>query len=832
MIGSQFGNYQLTELLGKGGMGAVYRAEHPRIGRHMAIKVLASHLSHDPSFTDRFAAEARALASIGHANIIDIYDFGQTPEGACYYVMELLEGQELGAVMRAQGRMRPREAQPYLEEIGAALQAAHEQGIVHRDLKPANIFVLDRQPVRLKILDFGVAKVCGEVNQTSAGVVVGTPTYMAPEQAAALAEPIGPQADVYSLGILLFEMLAGRAPFQAATPVLLMAMHLRDEPPLLSELVPACRPELAEVIDWCLRKRPEDRPASVQEVCRAFANALSARPSGAVQRVDVVVDARPQPRAADETIDLRPVALGSLEPAVLAIPETAEGSETAGGSDAEELVKELLAQIQRRGDFPAISESMHEINRNASVSGNASAQQLAASIMKDYSLSTKLLQVVNSAYYERCGGRIGSLPRAVVMLGFEHVRATAIGLTIFPKLKGCDNVDELVDSTVAALLGGLIASKLATRLRVRRGEEAFACGMLRSLGRQLVLYYLPKRHRRIQARIEAERLSEPLASRLELGLSYQELGTEIARRWRLSESVANAMRPFDAGPILRPHGDVERLRVAASLAHDLCEVLASTPTAEQEAALTALAQRYDACLRIDAKALSKVMAGAVETLGKQFAGVVDYDIDKCRLLGRLVGEPAAGSPPAPHIAARRAGAGAQGARLTRAQSDRLQRGLAAIEEALSQEQSVDEVLRLVLDTMHRGLDLPRVLLLIVGAEGAALEVRAGLGAGVDELLHQIVRLDAGRSNLLNDVLYGRQHQVLTARQLGPVRASLPSWCGALEQSVFFYPVEVFRKPAALLYAEGEALGFGERAALQKLCSYVSAALRVGRALAS
>ncbi len=203
LVGTQIGNYQIKELIGQGGMGSVYLGEHPRIGRKVAVKVMSSAITQVPQAAERFEAEARLITRIEHPNIIAIFDFGTLDDGSLYYVMEVLKGQELAGVIRDRGKMTAEEIAPYLEQICAALQAAHDQGVVHRDLKPENIFVLDRDPLRIKILDFGIAKLLeteGEVGLTQTGMVMGTPLFIAPEQAAGEPGRIGPHTDLYSLG--------------------------------------------------------------------------------------------------------------------------------------------------------------------------------------------------------------------------------------------------------------------------------------------------------------------------------------------------------------------------------------------------------------------------------------------------------------------------------------------------------------------------------------------------------------------------------------------------------------------------------------------------------
>ena len=276
LVGERIGNYCVTALIKKGGMGAVYMAEHPEIGRKVAIKVMFRTLDARSRDAERFLFEARAAANIDHPNVIDIYDFGRLDDGRPYLVMELLQGRELADVIHQRGKMPAAEVLPYLRQICAGLQAAHNAGIVHRDLKPENVFVLDRQPLAVRVLDFGIAKTqtWPGASLTGTGKIVGTPLVIAPEQASCESAAISPRTDLYSLGVILYWMLAGKPPFSRDAPVVLVARHILTPPPPLQEVEPSVPPGVADLVNQCLEKLPERRPATASEVAARFARAL------------------------------------------------------------------------------------------------------------------------------------------------------------------------------------------------------------------------------------------------------------------------------------------------------------------------------------------------------------------------------------------------------------------------------------------------------------------------------------------------------------------------------------------------------------------------------
>jgi serine/threonine-protein kinase len=272
------GRYRVERLLGSGGMGSVYEATQLAIGRRVAIKVLRPDVADDPFIEARFQREARAAASVHHPNVVVVHEFGRGDDGTLFLAMELLHGDSLLTRLRKLAKesgagMPPREAVRVAIEIASALEAAHAAGVVHRDLKPDNVTLL--QSGGLKVLDFGIARILqndrddgqkdaseDRAQLTDAQQVLGTPRYISPEAVARL--PVGPAADLYALGCILFEMLTARPVFLDKEPVILMGQHLRDVPPKLREVSPdlAAPIELESLVDELLKKLPTERPAS------------------------------------------------------------------------------------------------------------------------------------------------------------------------------------------------------------------------------------------------------------------------------------------------------------------------------------------------------------------------------------------------------------------------------------------------------------------------------------------------------------------------------------------------------------------------------------------
>jgi serine/threonine protein kinase len=282
MIGEALGSYRIVAELGSGAMGVVYLAEHQRIERRVAIKVLNPELTGSSEVVRRFLTEARATSLIHHPGIVEVFDCEVDGRGRAYIVMEHLQGQTLGDRLDREHKIPWPGACAVAAQIASAVSAAHEKGIVHRDLKPDNVFLVGgasgpREAPTVKVLDFGIAKLLsGDWSlggRTNAGALIGTPEYMSPEQCGG-ATDVDHRADVYALGCMLFEMISGHPPFVRSTMREVIAAHLFRPAPSLAVLEPASPAWLDDLVAGMLSKEPAARPQSMHEVARALAGSV------------------------------------------------------------------------------------------------------------------------------------------------------------------------------------------------------------------------------------------------------------------------------------------------------------------------------------------------------------------------------------------------------------------------------------------------------------------------------------------------------------------------------------------------------------------------------
>jgi len=252
--------FRIRRKLGEGGMGAVYECEHIKVGKRYAIKVLDKRDSLPPEAIERFDREASAPSKIGHPNIVDVFDVGVEPNGTPWMVMELLEGETLGDVIKREQVVQPAKLAVIMDQLLDCLAAMHAAGFIHRDLKPANIFLIGDRPT-VKLLDFGIAKAVGEDSRTRSGYVIGTPAYMAPEQMRN-ARAATARSDLWSVGVLLYECLVGFRPFRGETFALLAQIAGPGSHARLADIAADLPKPLTNLVDRCLSKDPTQRPAS------------------------------------------------------------------------------------------------------------------------------------------------------------------------------------------------------------------------------------------------------------------------------------------------------------------------------------------------------------------------------------------------------------------------------------------------------------------------------------------------------------------------------------------------------------------------------------------
>ena len=425
------GRYEVIGVLGEGGMGKVYRVRHTALDRPFAMKVLRKDLARDEELAQRFIQEAKTTASVRHPNIVSITDFGRLADEAPYFVMELLTGETLGEVIKAGGPIPAARATRIIRQVALALGAAHAVGIVHRDMKPDNVFLIGgvkgSPSDEVRVVDFGAAKILGSSRMTKTGIVFGTPHYMSPEQASGAA--VDHRADIYALGIIMYEMFTGRVPFEADTYMGVLTQHMFVNPIPPSQVSPAAR-ELGALEDITLRaleKKPEDRYATMEDLVADVDKVVrfSNGRTEILRQVDGVRPRRSQPapppfRMADEleppTLEEMRAASDSFVPPKRTLPW--RWIALAGGG-ASLLVAGVVA-ARALGESTTSSAAATSATLATSTPSSAPPALLASAAVPAPSAATSRWIVVNAT------------PAAKVFQGATLVGTTPVTLAVAP----------------------------------------------------------------------------------------------------------------------------------------------------------------------------------------------------------------------------------------------------------------------------------------------------------------------------------------------------------------------------------------------------------------
>ena len=531
LVGQVVGGYRLVTALRSGGMGTVYYAEHTVIGRRAAIKVLHPEVSRNPQLVSRFLVEARAANDIRHPNVVEITDLGQSGD-LHYIVMSFLEGETLGERLEREKILDEASTVRIIRQIASALAAAHDHGIVHRDLKPENVFLLNHPdyPDYVKVLDFGIAKLIGALqpnapHNTMMGTVLGTPAYMSPEQCRGQAE-LDHRSDIYSLGIMLYEMLTGVVPFRRDSPADVLLAHVQDKPAPPLDLNPKLSRHMNDAILRALEKDPALRFASM----RAFRDA--------VENVVAPANVVGAPAGIEE--------------------ETFEKREKR---EASFVINKLSAIILKRLDsdsllvpaMPVIAVQCMRLLEDA----NQTFKRVGELVGKDPLLASRVLRLANSAAFPSKTPAT-TLEQAIPRMGTEGLKLALVHYSMY---QAFSSRDARIQSAFRgiwehSLAVALIAKEIAGHSEGKGALDAgvaYLAGLLHDVGKPVVAALL----------LEAEKLNSVHKStvpwinhnvwRQVVDRSHRNIGVALSRRWQLPAEITSAVEKCASYDATVPH---------------------------------------------------------------------------------------------------------------------------------------------------------------------------------------------------------------------------------------------------------------------------------------
>ncbi len=516
------GRYQVLRELGRGAQGQVCLAHDPQLDRKVAIKTL-----HSRTESARILDEARTIAQLRHPHVVTLHD-AFVDGGSHCLVFEFVDGSTLEKTLRARGRLDAPLAVNLARQVLEGLACAHARGIVHRDIKPANIAIDTTGSPR--IMDFGLASNAG----TRGNPPAGTPLYMAPEIVGS--GEIGPAADVFSVGMMLYEMLTGAPAVEGRNAFEVMHKIANVDFKAPSTV----NPEVSEALDHI--------------VMRALAKDPGARYGDAAQMLAAL--------------------------SAFASP-TSSNTEEPAAAEGNGAVDYLVKRMRHASNFPALSQSIGAINRVTS-GDEQSIQKLTDVLLRDFAMTNKLLRTVNSSGFRNFGGNVSTISRAVMILGFDAVRNLAVTLMLLEHMQNKGQAARLREDVIATLFNGIVARRTARMVGVREVEEGYICGVFYNLGRILTSCYLYDDSVEIARRVQHGGTSEADASKTVLGISYEDLGITIARSWNLPTGIVESMRRVNDAQVPKPVSPSHRLQLAANLA-DAVSTAAALPPGNEPA---------------------------------------------------------------------------------------------------------------------------------------------------------------------------------------------------------------------------------------------------------
>lgn len=773
--GGAIGRFNIVRLLGKGNQSEVYLAYDPHLDRDVAIKTLYFQSAKDRAENmASLIAEARTVSKLQHPNMVTLYDAGEF-EGQPYLVFEYIKGPTLAQLLLESGPISPNRAAELAVQILDGIAYAHSQGIIHRDIKPSNV-LMDPNGVA-RVMDFGIASRV-DSRQSKSGYLTGTPAYMAPEYISE--EAFGPKSDLFSFGMMLHEMLTGKQPIRGKDVHDVMRRIISDPIPAPSQTQAAIDERLDDIVLKSLRKDLEERYTDAAMMKDALQHYLS------------------------------PVSLDLKE----------------GADPKQSTLDFLLRRMKVKSDFPALSESISAINRIAS-SDKESVNQLSNTILKDVALTNKLLKLINSVMYSQFdNGGISTISRAVVILGFDSVRAIALSLMLFENLQNKGHAQQLKEEFVRSLFSGMLARGMGAKAQVRDKEEAFICSMFHHLGRMLSMFYFPEETAEIKKLMETKHLIEDKAAAQVLGLTLEELGIGIAKVWGFPDAMMLSMKRLTEDRVKKPVSNTDRLRVLSGFSNDLAEVITNTPEQDRAKAVMHLSDKFGDSLAISEKQIGALVENSLKDIAA-FASAVNVNLHQSQFASQAkkwVSESSKAAPatptpesntqtalaatmlnaPAPILDYQPEADGSAHQNTTEEIQSILTSGLQDIAKSLVDDNvPVNDILRMILETMYSGLAFKHVLFCIKDGRTNRMMGKFGFGDGVQELIKGFQFPMADAPDVFHVALKNNADILIANIDDPKIATRIPDWYrkAIVAKTFLIFPIVIKSKPLGMIYAD-------------------------------
>jgi serine/threonine protein kinase len=779
---ARIGRFQILRTLGRGGQGEVYLAEDTQLKRQVAIKTITLAGVADADRAGRAKTlldEAMIVAQLSHPNIVTLFDAGLEGEKP-WLVFEYVEGKTLAGAIRESKTIAPARAADIAIQILKAVGFAHNKGVVHRDIKPANVMI---NGDTARVMDFGIAQAIAAKPAPDAPFM-GSPAYMAPEYING--QPYTERSDIFAVGMTLYEMVTGKPVFSGNDPYQTLHKVANETYPPPSKINADVDERLDSLILKALAKDPAERFASAAAMEDALLRYLS--------------------------------------------PES-ETEQDASAGPNQGTLDFLLRRMRYKSDFPALSSTMGLVNRSAA-SETERVSQLSSAVLKDFALTNKLLKLVNSVTYGQFGGSISTVSRAVVIMGFDNVRNVAITLMLFEHLQNKAQAAKLREEVLATYYTGLLAREIAHKAGVRHREEAFICSMFHKLGRLLTTFYFYDEFLEIQKRCKNSTLTEEQAAAQVLGISYEDLGMGVAEAWHFPKRIIDTIRRVKEDRAAKPQSEEQRLRLVAELTSSVTDVFREGEPGKRRARMSALTAQFGEALGLTETMLTEATQAAAQALSED-SGLLNFKPAQIPLYQTLCdwGRPKeqAAQPDTIQTVLDQTVVSPTplgGTTTTPVHNTQavLSAGIQDITNTLVGEYELNDLLRMILETIYRGIGFTRVLLCVRDPASNTLRARFGFGQDVDQIIRRGFGVPLAPSRDAFHAAISQGADIFIEDLNGEkIRDHIPEWYRKVvtARSLLLFPVMIAKKPVGLFYADADPtqpvqLGSGELNLLKTL----------------
>lgn len=570
------GRFEVESRLGSGTQGQVYLCWDPKLERNVAVKIIHAGSEYDASDHEEIIDEALLAARLSHPNVVPIFEAG-IHKNSPVLIFEYVDGVPLRQYVKEHGVFSESEALTLMMGIGSGMQCAHAEGVAHLDLSPNNIMVdVENRP---RVMDFGLARLVSKTVTNEEDMISGTPRYMSPEHFSS--RPLSAATDVFSLGLIFYELLTAKYALDAATVDAMVGAICKVE----VEWSALARAKVSAEVIALIRDMLHPDPA-----CRI-------KDGG--EFVAVMQD-------------------------IFAIKKSEEKGKLT--------LDFLLRRLKRRPEFPAFSQSIIEVNRLTDEDSVAGYDKVGAVILRDFSLTNRVMKIANSAFFDRGSEGVKTISQAIARLGLNLVRMISNGLMMFDQAEGRD--PKLSDALVKSFITALLARHLASQTSRRLAEEAFISGLFHQLGSHLVMFYLEHEAQDVEALIDSG-IEIEQAERQILSTTTASLGQAIAASWHFPDSIIHCMSKAPKGVIETPGNNQDIVFLTVNFANEICNLVhLEKPDADVVVDTQRLIERYSSIYQDDAINLVRLLMAALDKFS-QISPALGINISKSVICNKM-----------------------------------------------------------------------------------------------------------------------------------------------------------------------------------------------------